>query len=165
MEEVRTFAPEAYSAFETSGSLPEAFSKLDTKISVDYAILEKSARVAVVPADVGWNDLGSFDSFREILEADLDGNILPDGAIALGASDNLIYADGDKAVAARRRRSHRRDNRDALHICKKDESQRVPRGRRRDEKKGRPPPRIPSRTKAWAIQGAEEERGAFKISA
>ncbi len=166
MDEVKTYAPETYSAFETSESLPEAFSKLGTKISVDYAILEKSARVAVVPADVGWNDLGSFDSFREILEADPDGNILPDGAIALGASDNLIYADGDKAIAAVGVDGLIVvDNRDALLICKKDESQKV--RQVVDALKKRGDPRTAYHVQDYRPWGhykvLEEERGAFKI--
>jgi mannose-1-phosphate guanylyltransferase/mannose-6-phosphate isomerase len=129
-------------------------------------MVEKSARVAVVPADVGWNDLGSFDSFREILEADPDGNILPDGAIALGASDNLIYADGDKAVAAVGVDGLIVvDNRDALLICKKDESQRV--REVVDAMKKRGDPRTAYHVQDYRPWGhykvLEEERGAFKI--
>jgi mannose-1-phosphate guanylyltransferase/mannose-6-phosphate isomerase len=67
--EVKMYAPEVYDAFQTSGSVAEAFSKITTKISVDYAVMEKSSRVAVVPADIGWNDLGSFDSFRELFRS------------------------------------------------------------------------------------------------
>lgn len=62
-EEVKYYAPEIYNVFQSSNDLRDAFSKIKTKISIDYGIMEKSNKVAVVPADIGWNDLGSFDSF------------------------------------------------------------------------------------------------------
>jgi len=42
--------------------------------SIDYAVMEKSQKVKVVPADIGWNDVGSFDSLYEELPKDEDGN-------------------------------------------------------------------------------------------
>ena len=99
IEEVKKYVPEVFTAFESSDRIQDAFSKIKTKISVDYAIMEKSSRVAVVPADIGWNDLGSFDSFREILDKDKSGNILSADTVVLDATDNLIYTDENKVVA------------------------------------------------------------------
>ena len=47
----------------------EAF-KITPKISIDYGIMEKSDKVATIPMDCGWNDLGSFDSFYDIFDKD-----------------------------------------------------------------------------------------------
>ena len=75
VEEVKTYAEEIFNAFDTSGSINEAFSRINSKTSIDYGILEKSGRVVVVPIDIGWNDLGSFDSFFEVFQASVDTNI------------------------------------------------------------------------------------------
>lgn len=45
-----------------------------TDISIDYALMERSARVAVVPCDLGWSDIGSWQALRELSEADANGN-------------------------------------------------------------------------------------------
>ena len=165
-EEVKAYAPEVFSAFEAADTLTEAFSKIQTKISIDYAVMEKSTRVAVVPADIGWNDLGSFDSFREILPKDQDGNVLPDDAVVLDSADNLIYTDEDKVIAAVGVDGLIVvDNRDALLICKKDESQKVRGVVDALKKRG-------DRRTAYHVQDyrpwghykvLEEEKGAFKI--
>lgn len=43
-------------------------------ISIDYAVMEKSDRVAVLPLDLYWNDIGSWDSLGDLLSRDEDGN-------------------------------------------------------------------------------------------
>ncbi len=165
-EEVSTYAPEVFSAFKTSDNIRDAFSKIKTKISVDYAVMEKSSRVAVVPADIGWNDLGSFDSFREIFQTDENGNILPDDTVILESTDNLIYTDEDKLVAAVGVEGLIViDNRDALLVCKKDESQEV--RQIVDTLKKRGDPRTSYHVQDYRPWGhykvLEEEKGAFKI--
>jgi mannose-1-phosphate guanylyltransferase len=60
--------------------------------TIDYGIMEKSSRVAVLPAaGLGWNDVGSWDSLFDVLEPDENGNILIGGeAISLDTSRSLI---------------------------------------------------------------------------
>lgn len=43
-------------------------------ISIDYALMERSAKVAVVPCDLGWSDIGSWQALRELVPADAAGN-------------------------------------------------------------------------------------------
>jgi mannose-1-phosphate guanylyltransferase/mannose-6-phosphate isomerase len=50
-----------------------SFAKV-TDISIDYALMERSSRVAVVPCDLGWSDIGSWQALRELTEADANGN-------------------------------------------------------------------------------------------
>lgn len=71
------------------------------KISFDFAIVEKAERVAVIPADIGWSDVGSWSRLAELLEtlADQEGNVTfrhPHHVI--DTKDTLIYAP-DKFVA------------------------------------------------------------------
>jgi mannose-1-phosphate guanylyltransferase/mannose-6-phosphate isomerase len=57
------------------------FTRLDTmafataeNISIDYAVMERSSQVSVVPLDAGWNDVGSWSAVWEIAEKDSQGN-------------------------------------------------------------------------------------------
>ena len=62
--------------------------------SIDYAILEKAAKVAVAPVSMGWSDVGSWDALHDIGDKDANGNVAS-GTVRLDASrGNLIHADG-----------------------------------------------------------------------
>ncbi len=125
-EEVKTYSPEIYNAFESSHSLKDAFSKIETKISIDYGIMEKSNKVAVVPVEIGWNDLGSFSSFYDIFESDENNNISNENNILVESSNNLIHSEKNKLVATIGIDDLIIvDNRDALLICNKNEAQKV----------------------------------------
>lgn len=45
-----------------------------TDISIDYALMERSTKVAVVPCDLGWSDIGPWQALRELTPADANGN-------------------------------------------------------------------------------------------
>jgi mannose-1-phosphate guanylyltransferase len=73
--------------------LAEVFPRLPS-ISIDYGIMEKASGVGVVPGDFGWNDLGSWQSAWELSKKDARENSLPDGAIAIESSGNLVVSSG-----------------------------------------------------------------------
>lgn len=124
--EVKTYTPEIFDAFDTSDSIKDAFSKINTKISIDYGIMEKSDKVAVVPVDIGWNDLGSFDSFYDVFQVDENKNISDEKNIIIDSKNNIIQSYNGKIVAAVGVEDLIIiDNRDALLVCKKDQSQKV----------------------------------------
>jgi mannose-1-phosphate guanylyltransferase len=62
--------------------------------SIDYAVMEKAERVAVVPVSMGWSDVGSWDALYELNAKDADGNAITGVARLDAASGNLIHADG-----------------------------------------------------------------------
>ncbi len=70
-------------------------------VSVDYAVMERAERAAVVPAAFAWDDLGAWDALRRVLDADADGNVVAEGAeaLAVDAGDNVVAADGDTHVS------------------------------------------------------------------
>ncbi len=124
--EVKTYSPEIFDAFKSSTSIREAFSKINNKISIDYGIMEKSKKAAVVPVDIGWNDLGSFDSFYDVFQEDKDDNISDVQNIIIDSRNNIIQSYDGKIVAAVGIEDLIIvDNRDALLVCKKDQSQKV----------------------------------------
>ena len=62
--------------------------------SIDYAVMEKADRVAVVPVNMGWSDVGCWDALHELGGKD-DGGNTSIGAVRLSeATGNLIHADG-----------------------------------------------------------------------
>ncbi|THD37918.1 MAG: mannose-1-phosphate guanylyltransferase/mannose-6-phosphate isomerase [Sphingomonas sp.] len=62
--------------------------------SVDYAVMEKAERVAVVPVSMGWSDLGSWDALHELSACDQFGNACKGDVVALETENSLIHADG-----------------------------------------------------------------------
>jgi mannose-1-phosphate guanylyltransferase len=99
-------------------------SKIPSK-SVDYAVMEKSKKVAVIPSDFGWNDLGSFDSLYDVLEKDSNGNTLSPVMIDVDSRNNLVI--GKKRIIATVGVSDSIivDTPDALLVAKRGESQQV----------------------------------------
>jgi len=77
------------------GVLAEVWEETD-KTTIDYGILEKAQNVAVVPADIGWHDVGSWGRLAAIVQhAD---NWSSDGHVAIASGDNYAWAPG-KVVA------------------------------------------------------------------
>ena len=67
--------------------------------SIDYAVMEKAARVAVVPVAMGWSDVGSWDALYEIGARDAAGNAVAGDALALDSKGCLIRSDGPLVAA------------------------------------------------------------------
>jgi mannose-1-phosphate guanylyltransferase len=72
-----------------AAAVERLFAKTES-ISIDYGIMEKCERVAVVPADVGWSDLGSYQVAWELAERDAAGNVLPPHALQVDSQGNLV---------------------------------------------------------------------------
>jgi mannose-1-phosphate guanylyltransferase len=67
-------------------------------ISIDYGVMERSDRIAVVPADFGWSDVGSFAALPEVRPSDRGGNVTEGEALVLGRN-NVVLARGGRTVA------------------------------------------------------------------
>ena len=61
--------------------------------SIDYALLEKSQRVAMVPADLGWSDIGSWQALWEVADKDARGNVASGDVILEDVDNCLIRAE------------------------------------------------------------------------
>ncbi len=126
INEVKVYAENIYNAFENSNEIREAFEKIDENISIDYGIMEKSKNVAVVPIDIGWSDLGSFDAIYDISDKDENNNAVVSNSIIIDSKNNYIYSEKNKLVSIVGVNDLIVvDNRDALLICKKNQSQNV----------------------------------------
>jgi len=61
--------------------------------SIDYAVMEKTDRAAVVPLETGWSDVGSWSSIWEVSEQDSDGNVTRGDVLSHGTRNSLLMAD------------------------------------------------------------------------
>lgn len=62
-------------------------------VSVDYAVMEKTARAAVVPLVAGWSDVGSWTSLSELGRADADGNVTAGRAMVIDSHDTYVRSE------------------------------------------------------------------------
>jgi len=69
-----------------------------TSISIDFGIMEKAENVYVLLADIGWSDLGNWESLHEIRQKDEAENVKPDNALCFNAKGNIINLDKSKLV-------------------------------------------------------------------
>jgi len=67
--------------------------------AVDYAVMEKADRVAVVPVEMGWSDVGSWDALHAISARDEGGNTNQGEVVAIDTSGCLIRSDGPLVAA------------------------------------------------------------------
>ncbi|MBE0690088.1 MAG: mannose-1-phosphate guanylyltransferase, partial [Anaerolineae bacterium] len=65
------------------------------KKSLDYAVMEHAERIAVIPVDIGWSDVGSWSALYDVLHTDADGNCAHGSAedwIAIDTNNTLVYS-------------------------------------------------------------------------
>lgn len=68
--------------------------------SIDYAVMEKSRRLLVLPVSMGWDDLGSYDTLWNMREKDSDGNSSSGNVIFVNSTGNLVIANGARVALA-----------------------------------------------------------------
>jgi len=112
LEELQHYAPEVYTKALTAwqqksgGCLPEDLSLQIPSTSVDYAVMERSKRIKVVPTtDLEWNDLGTFEALWEYTEAQKSDNqksqhliIGTDKPVFFIGQENMVFIETDDAI-------------------------------------------------------------------
>jgi mannose-1-phosphate guanylyltransferase len=132
LEELKKYSPEIYKlsqiAFNNALTIQDKTFKIKEEDmlnipedSIDYAVMEKSSRVKVIPADIDWSDLGDFNALSNEIETLTPENLQP---ITINSNNNLIVSpkqvatiDINDLVII--------DTPDALLISKKESSQKV----------------------------------------
>ena len=121
MEECIKHAPEVVMAFEED---VETAYERTPDISIDYGLMEKTDKAAVVPLNVFWSDVGSFDAIYEIMEKDENENAVKGEVVSIDSKNNLIVGESliatigiENAIIV--------DSGDAILVCSREESQKV----------------------------------------
>lgn len=109
LEELSRLQPETVAACKaaiTDGVRDLDFFRLDEKQfsktksdSIDYAVMEHTEKSAVVPVDMGWNDVGSWSSLWGLSNKDDDGNVLQGDIISISNSSSYIRTSGPMVAA------------------------------------------------------------------
>jgi mannose-1-phosphate guanylyltransferase len=134
LDELKKYAPDIFS--QSQKALTSKIKDGVTRISledmnsirsesIDYAVMEKSQLVKVVPADIGWSDLGSFDALYGALPKDNSGNTITENVIHIGSKNNLVVG-GKRLISTIDIEDMMIvDTTDAIVIAKKGSTQKV----------------------------------------
>lgn len=102
IEELKRYMPATFKAFDgirknfngktEEKALKAAYASVDEE-SIDYGIMEKTKRVAVIKTDFHWSDIGSWNALEEVVDADRHGNVMEGNVINLDCMDSIFYTD------------------------------------------------------------------------
>ncbi|MCK5232747.1 MAG: mannose-1-phosphate guanylyltransferase/mannose-6-phosphate isomerase [Desulfobulbaceae bacterium] len=174
IEEMGKYAPEICSCMKAAvdnGTVDKTFFHLDQSSmaacpsdSIDYALMEKSDHVAVVPADLGWSDIGSWQALWEISEKDESGNVVHGDVMLEDVKNSLIRSEHGLVAAVGLRNSLIVETTDAVLVSPLDRSQDVKKIVNALKKKDREEYRL-HRTvyRPWGSYTILEEHPSFKI--
>ncbi|HCB76981.1 MAG TPA: mannose-1-phosphate guanylyltransferase/mannose-6-phosphate isomerase [Sphingomonas bacterium] len=95
--------------------------------SIDYAVMEKADRVAVVPVAMGWSDVGSWDALHAISDRDEGGNVCRGDVVAIDTRGCLVRGDGRRVALV--------GVEDLIVVASGDDVLILPRGRSQEVKK------------------------------
>ena len=108
LEELEQYAPEIYKksklAFDNSSitdnqlQITHEFMSAIPSESIDYAVMEKTKKAVVLPLDIAWSDVGSWDAFYEILDKDKNENAKVGNVVDINTKNSLIL--GNKRVVS-----------------------------------------------------------------
>lgn len=101
--EIQKYAPDIYNAMEKAvagGEYDGHFFRFEREAmascpsdSIDYALMEKTDRAAVVVADIGWSDIGSWKALWEVMDKDKDGNVTTGDVILTETRNCFVKAE------------------------------------------------------------------------
>ncbi|NJO83863.1 MAG: hypothetical protein HC828_14440 [Blastochloris sp.] len=95
--------------------------------SLDYAVMENASDMVVIPANIGWSDVGSWDSLFSVLAADQNGNAIKgeaDNQLLINTRNTLVYSE-KLTVTIGLENIIIVDTDDVLMVCHKDNAQDV----------------------------------------
>lgn len=95
------------------------------EVSIDYAVFEKSNNVAVIPCDIGWSDIGSWNEFGALYPLDQAGNNVTGNVVLEDVKDCIIHSENRLVAALGLEAMIVADTPDALLIAPKDRAQEV----------------------------------------
>lgn len=130
LEEASKCAPEIYELlknfdFTKSSEIP--FTEFDKmpNISIDYAVMEKSDKIALVQLKSDWNDLGSWKSIYDVNKKDENGNVMIGHVLDEGSKNSLVYSSSKLVATIGLEDTILVETEDAILACKMEKSQDV----------------------------------------
>lgn len=130
MKEIEKFTPDIAKIsnsvdFTKSKDIPFIeFDKMPS-ISIDYAIMEKSDKIALITLESDWNDLGSWQSIYDVSNKDENNNVFVGHVIDEGSKNSFVYASSKLVTTIGLEDTVIVETEDAILACKKDRTQDV----------------------------------------
>ncbi len=131
MAEFKKHSPEIYKLIKdvnvenSSPSVPyQTFDKMPD-ISIDYSLMEKSKKLALLPLNCYWYDLGSWEAIYEISEKDENGNYISGNVIDIDSKNSMIYSTSKLVTTIGLENTIVIETEDALLVCDKSKAQDV----------------------------------------
>lgn len=137
LEELKKHAPEVARAADACwqamqplanpamAEIPEKLFKSIPDISVDYAVMERSDKVAVVPGGFGWSDIGSWNAIRDLIPADAENNRAIGETIFIDSRNTFVQSEGRLVATVGVDNLMIIDTADALLVAHPDKAQDV----------------------------------------
>lgn len=130
LNEFKKYAPDIYMHlgelnFSTSTQINYSVYEKMPSISIDYAIMEKSDKIALIKLQSDWNDLGSWQSIFNVKEKDENGNVLTGKVVVDNVKNSFIYSQKEVVAVSSLENIILVETEDAIMACKLDESQNV----------------------------------------
>ena len=94
-------------------------------ISIDYAVMEHSTKIALLPAECGWTDLGSWQSLAEVMVKDKAGNIFNGRCVDMGSTNTFVWSKQRLVSTLGIDNIFIIDTKDALLVFRADKSQEI----------------------------------------
>ena len=130
LEEAKKCSPEIYDKlknfdFTKSSEIPYIEYDKMPSISIDYAVMEKSDKIALVQLKSDWNDLGSWKSIYDVSKKDENGNVKIGHVLDEGSKNSLVYSQSKLVATIGLENIILVETEDAILACKADRSQDV----------------------------------------
>jgi mannose-1-phosphate guanylyltransferase/mannose-6-phosphate isomerase len=164
MEALNKYIPEIGEAAEKGyDHLLDCFKDMPS-ISIDYAVMEKLERCAMIPLDAGWSDVGSWDAVYDISEKRDNSNAVHGDAILQDSTDNLMFSRERLLVGVDLHDMLVVDTPDALFVAPKGSSQKVRDVVKELKDKGRKEAtEAPESARPWGTYKVLTEADRYKI--
>lgn len=98
LDEIRALTPEVQPALEQAGGDLSAFFATVKSVAIDVGVLERSARVMVLPGQFAWDDVGTWAALHRVRQHDAQDNAMLGPSVACQATGNVVHADGTQVV-------------------------------------------------------------------
>lgn len=130
LKEIEEFAPEIHKIlkdfdFSKNENIEYNLFKKMPNISIDYAIMEKSDKIALVKLESDWNDLGSWQSIYDVSKKDKNNNVMIGHVLDEGSKNSLVYSSSKLVATVGLEDVVLVETEDAILACKKDRTQDV----------------------------------------
>lgn len=126
LEEIKRHCPDIYNLIHGKGfeEVIRNFVNMPD-ISVDYALMEKTDRSVVIPVEIGWSDVGSFEAIYKIMPKDENQNSVKGDVVMIGSNNNLVISDSRLVCCIDVEDLIVVETQDVVLVAKKSSSQKV----------------------------------------